>query len=78
MTLPIISKCIIRPFIFTTRNYFVNIGLGPFSFGMHRPEPVKLNKGESVLISYWRWWPPGWKQKLITLDSDRNVTAIEI
>lgn len=55
-----------------------NFGLGPFSFGSPRPEPIKLNKGDSVIISYWSWRKFGWKQKMITLDSSRNLTITEL
>ena len=46
-----------------------------FGFGIKRPEPIVLKKGESVIINYWQWWPPGWKQKLISVDLKGETTA---
>ena len=46
-----------------------------FGFGIKRPDSIILKRGESVIISYWNWWPPGWKQKLISVDSSGETTS---
>ena len=45
-----------------------------FGIGISRPESIKLKKGESVIMSYWRWWPPGFIQKMITIEQNGEVT----
>ena len=47
---------------------------GPgFSFGFRRPISIKLSKGESVIISIWKWKRFGFIRKLIQVDDLGNV-----
>jgi len=50
-------------------------------FGIHfrhkPPQTVKLKKGESVIVSFWRWFPPGYKRKLINI-TDKGIDVSEI
>jgi len=55
----------------------MSVGGSGFGFGFRikRPDAIILKKGESVVISYWVWWPPGWKQKLISVDLNGCTSA---
>lgn len=50
------------------------IRLGPFGFGIPRPESVKLKRGENIIIAYWSWRKFGYIRKLISIDVDNNVS----
>lgn len=52
-------------------------GMG-FGFGIKRPPAIILKKGESVIMSYWKWWPPGFIQKIITIEKNGEVTITEL
>jgi len=55
-----------------------SFGIGPFSFGIPRPEAIKLIAGESVIISYWSWRKFGFVRKLVYVcdDGDVDVTVL--
>lgn len=38
--------------------------------GSGRPKPVYVKFGQSVILSSWSWWPPGWTRSLISVDKN--------
>lgn len=52
------------------------IGFGSFKLVINRPDDIHLKPGEIVIVSYWKWIPPGWKQKQYRLDEDGNANVI--
>lgn len=46
---------------------------GPFSFGIPRPDAIKLVAGERVIVSYWSWKRFGYVRKLISICDDGDV-----
>jgi len=56
----------------------VHIGGAGFRFGISRPQPIKLKRGESIVVYDWKWWPPGWKKKLIQIDSSGKTSVLPL
>ena len=48
-------------------------GLGSFIFKIRRPDSITLKKGESKILYFWKWWPPGFVRKLIQIDYNGDV-----
>lgn len=51
------------------------LGLGPFKIIINRPDAIYLKPGETIIVSYWKWWPPGWKQKQYRMDEDGDASV---
>ena len=50
-----------------------SVGAGPFSIRINRPEPIKLEDGQRVIVSYWSWKKMGYTRKLITISKEGDV-----
>ena len=48
-------------------------GLGVFNFKYRRPDAIYLKPGQTVIVFFWKWWPPGWRTKQYSMDKNGHT-----
>lgn len=56
----------------------IDVGGAGFRFGMTRPQPIKLKRGESIIVYEWSWKKFGYKKRLIQIDSSGKPSVLPL